>query len=555
MAAQKDTIYIDVDDEITSIVDKVNASSSKIVALVLPKRAAVLQSIVNMKLLKRTADDAGKRIVLITSEAGLLPLAGAVGIYVAKNLQSKPEIPEPPEGPTGGDDVLEAEEAPAEPELDKNAPVGELAAPEKMSDDELFESAATAPAAMPKAAARKKQKAPKVKKEGKNKIPNFDRFRKKVFIGVTGVIALLALVYAAFFVLPKATIAIQTETSGVNSSIDFVASPTTQDANIDGGVIPAKMAESQKTETQSVAATGQKDLGTKASGSVTLSIPCSAVSGSPPTIPAGTGVSTSDLTFITQSSTSLTTPSFSGGCKFTGSTNVTAQNNGDQYNINSGRSFTVAGYSSVTGTNGSGFSGGSSKIAKVISQQDIDNAKQKLSDVTQEVKAELQKELEDKQYYAILDTFVTKSESIKPSNEVGQEANEVTITAERVFTMTGVKRDDLRALVEHEVKDETESRSLRVQDDGIDQATFRLGDRKDDGTTNITMQVQIALGPNINEEQLKKDIAGKKKGDVENKVKSFDGVESVEVTFSPFWVSMAPRSIDKITIEFKEANN
>ena len=56
----KDTIYIDVDDEITAIIDKVITSKHKIVALVLPKRAVVLQSIVNMKLLKRTADEAKK---------------------------------------------------------------------------------------------------------------------------------------------------------------------------------------------------------------------------------------------------------------------------------------------------------------------------------------------------------------------------------------------------------------------------------------------------------------------------------------------------------------
>jgi hypothetical protein len=79
----KDVIYIDIDDEITAIIDKVRGSEQRIVALVLPKRANAFQSIVNMKLLKRTADNANKHLVLITNETGLLPLAGAVGIYVA----------------------------------------------------------------------------------------------------------------------------------------------------------------------------------------------------------------------------------------------------------------------------------------------------------------------------------------------------------------------------------------------------------------------------------------------------------------------------------------
>ena len=92
----KDTIYIDIDDEITSIIDKVQASKHKIVALVLPKRATTLQSIVNMRLLKRTGEETEKHIVLITSEASLLPLAGIVGMYVAKTLQTKPAIPAAP---------------------------------------------------------------------------------------------------------------------------------------------------------------------------------------------------------------------------------------------------------------------------------------------------------------------------------------------------------------------------------------------------------------------------------------------------------------------------
>src|SRR3989344_9308866 len=92
----KDVIYLDIDDDITTIVGKVEGSKEKIVALVLPKRFATLQSIVNMRLLKRSADSASKSIVLITSESALLPLAGAASPHVAKNLQSKPEIPPSP---------------------------------------------------------------------------------------------------------------------------------------------------------------------------------------------------------------------------------------------------------------------------------------------------------------------------------------------------------------------------------------------------------------------------------------------------------------------------
>src|SRR5688572_8296729 len=130
----KDTIYIDVDDEITAIIDKVESSKQKIIALVLPKRAATLQSIVNMRLLKRSATNAGKNVVLITSEAALLPLAGAAGLHVAKNLQSVPEVPSSPqvgnsEGSKEDDQKNLDQDLEDQPQkVNYNQPIGKLAA-------------------------------------------------------------------------------------------------------------------------------------------------------------------------------------------------------------------------------------------------------------------------------------------------------------------------------------------------------------------------------------------------------------------------------------------
>ncbi|MBH1980895.1 hypothetical protein I8H89_05245, partial [Candidatus Saccharibacteria bacterium] len=90
----KDVIYIDVEDDVTAIIGKVKDSKEKVVALVPPKRTGVLQSAVNLRILQRTAKNAGKHIVLITNDQSLIPLAAGASIPVAKNLQSKPEIPE-----------------------------------------------------------------------------------------------------------------------------------------------------------------------------------------------------------------------------------------------------------------------------------------------------------------------------------------------------------------------------------------------------------------------------------------------------------------------------
>ena len=90
---KKDTIYIDNDDEITSITDKVQSSEGSVIALVLPKRCTVLQSSINMKILNRAAKNSKKNLVLVTNEQSLMAVAGAAGIMVAKSLEARPSIP------------------------------------------------------------------------------------------------------------------------------------------------------------------------------------------------------------------------------------------------------------------------------------------------------------------------------------------------------------------------------------------------------------------------------------------------------------------------------
>ncbi len=531
MAEQKDTIYIDVDDEITAIIGKVEDSTAKIVALVLPKRATALQSIVNMKLLKRSADDADKHIVLITSESALLPLAGAVGVYAAKNLQSKPEIPSAPVLAAAAidDEAVDIEET-----LEAKS-VGEVALEDTVEIDNDTKKTA-------KDASKKKgKKGPKV--------PNFEKFRVKLFLIIGGVIALIALWYLAVFVVPSAKITIVADSESINNTLQFTASTTATSVSVGDNIVPAQLESVDKEDTQKTAATGQKDLGAKATGTVTMYIDCSPET--PPTIPAGTGVSAEGLTFITQASTSITTPDFSDGCRFKGSATVKAQNNGEQYNI-AATSYTVSGYSDVTGS-GTAMTGGSSKIAKVVSEQDVDTAKGKMSISDDTVKAELKAQIEEQGLFAIEESFEKKDEKTTVSPKVGEEASEVSVTYSATYTMLGVKRDELKQLLSENIKDEIDPDRQQIQDDGLDQATFTVKSTKPNGTAVISVSTTLGVGPNINTEQLKTDIAGQKSGEAENTISALPGVKEVTVDLNPFWVNKVPKKPAKITIEFEQA--
>ena len=62
------TFYIDIDEEITSIVDRLKKSKAPEIIIVVPKRALLIQSIVNLKLLKKEADRFGKQLVIVTQD-------------------------------------------------------------------------------------------------------------------------------------------------------------------------------------------------------------------------------------------------------------------------------------------------------------------------------------------------------------------------------------------------------------------------------------------------------------------------------------------------------
>lgn len=554
MAEKKDTVYIDVDDEITAIIDKLSKSDSKIVALVLPKRTAALQSIVNMKLLKRAADENSKSPVLITSEKGLLPLAGATGLYVAKNLNSKPEVPNAPDKADLEDEELEEELEPESKELDKDAAVGALAGAAAAGDTIDMEKEDPAAAEAAKSLKdSKKGKKPKGAKGGKKpKIPNFEKFRKKIFIIGGALLGLIVLFILAVVVLPKATITIETDTQAQNANFEFIASPSASEVDESAEVVPAKEVSEKVEETATAPATGQKDLGTKAGGNMTFSIPCSDVQGTPPTIPGGTGVSANGLTYITQNSSALTTPNFNGGCTFTGTTTVKAQKNGDQYNIGAA-TYSVSGYPDVTGQ-GSKMTGGSSKIAKVVTSQDVETAKAKIEAKDDVVKKNLQQQLEEDDYYVIDSSFKKSNESTVPSPGVDQEGNEVKVTYSADYSMLGVNQDDLKKLIENSVKDEIDTERQQVQDDGLDDATFTVVSVAENGDATIRLETTAQIGPDIDTDALKEEIRGKKSGETENIVRALPGVKNVEVNYSPFWVGSTPKAADKITIEFKSSN-
>ena len=531
MSDAKDTIYVDVEEEITGIVSKVQKSPKDIVALVLPKRASVLQSVVNMKLLKRSAQQAGKKVVLITSESRLLPLAGAVGMFVASNLTSKPYIP-----PSPNSDLAIASNEPEGISIDPDTPVAELAPDAKFAGDNAdgIEIDNTKPAVTPPAGKTKASK-------GKSKIPSFSKFRKRLIFGGLALVALIVFLVWAFAFAPKAQVTVRANTKELPLNIELRANKQAGEANPAEKVVRAIDEKLEKEDSETVEATGEKNNGNKASGKVNLRN-CSSKTGKV-NIPKGTGVSSGELTFLTTESVSLSPSTFYGdGTCATSQTeevSVIANEPGEKYNVSS-QSYNVNGYSGVSG-DGSAMTGGTDKKVKVVSETDIKKAKERLNSKQNTAEDEIRDKLTQGGFTPVESSFDAGQQKYTVNPSVGSEADQVTVTSKTTYTMLGINTDDIKKVIEEEVKNQEDGMNQSILSDGLNTANFEILSESDDQAI-VTMETTVVSGPDVDEEAIKSQIVGKKDGESEDILNNISGFSDADVKISPFWVSKIPKA-------------
>ncbi len=136
---------------------------------------------------------------------------------------------------------------------------------------------------------------------------------------------------------------------------------------------------------------------------------------------------------------------------------------------------------------------------------------------------------------------------------VGEEASAGKLTVETTYTLAGFKRTDISALLEADLKRQIEGvPNQSIYDKGIDAVRFS-NFRKEGEEYRVSLQSTGYIGPEIDTGELANRLVGKREGEIIAEVKTYDGIESVAVDFSPFWVSRAPDA-NKIIIQFQIDN-
>lgn len=548
----KDVIYIDVDDDVTAIIGKIKKSKEKIVAIVPPKRAGALQSAVNLRLLDRMAKTAKKNLVLVTNNQALMALAANASIPVAKNLQSKPEIAEIPAlAVDDDDDIIDGAQIPVGEhaktmkikDATKDASRSSAIDAIDIEDDEDSDDLASAALSGAAAASSKKAASPKPRV----KIPNFDSFRKKLFLGIGGGVLLAALLVWMFVFAPAATVIVKAGTTPapISANVKLGGTAATDYA---AGVVQSVSQQEKKDESVEFDATGQKDIGDKATGTVRFSTVLITSLG---TIPAGTRLTSSTgEVFTTNEAVTLNNSNYTGVNVAMTAVSPGTDSNGESGSMSGAPSGVNA---TIVGTT----AGGTTKIAKVVTADDIERAKgQLIGQSTDEMKAELIKKFTADEKVIDSSFTVDRGEAVSTpalDKEVS-ESGKANLTIATTYTIHAVPTASLKTYLEESLKAQLNSSGTQqVYSSGLEDATLS-NFRKDGETLTASIVATGQIGPKIEVDKIKEQVKGKIYGEAQRTLEAIPGVEEVDVKFSFFWVRSIPNDLNKIQVEFTQIN-
>jgi hypothetical protein len=253
---------------------------------------------------------------------------------------------------------------------------------------------------------------------------------------------------------------------------------------------------------------------------------------------------------INKAATVPASPCNSNGVNSHGvSVTATAYSIGEQYNIPGDTSVEISG---LSGAADGAFTGGSKETVKVIQQSDLDtagdNLKKKAQDEADKVKADLTTQMGGS-VTILQDSFAINYGNLNSKPTLDETVGEggATATMEITYVLLGLSDNDLKSLIAKQVESVTED-DQKIYDNGVSKIQFK-NFAVDGQNYSVVIKTTAKIGPKIDEEQIKERVVGKRAGQIMSDLESIDGVNNVDVKFSPFWVSAAP-SADRLKVEF-----
>lgn len=490
------------------------------------------------------------KVELLTSERKILAtsLAGAAEIGAATKVESEEEISEehenvqkPSEGPTAtelgfaiGEDVTAGEQKP------QFVPVQQI--PPKVVVPPT--PVVPVPSVLQKTKGILHGFYGRVS-SGVASTPKF--FGGKRLIPLLVILGIIAVGIVLFWwFVPKATVSIYFSPKKFDKSFEIAFDPNGGN-DIGNGVVPATVSEVDVSGEKTKSTSGTKLVGDRAKGSVKIGNSTSSIVN----LKAGTILtSSSDLRFTTDNTASISAAidSFNPGVANVG---ISAADIGAQYNLGNGEVFKVSNYpkAEVSAQATSDFSGGSSREITAVSKDDQDLLTKSLEDeLMGQAKDQLSGKIEGSQL--LVDSFVSFDPTSQTfDHKIGDEASTLKLNLTMGAKAVVADKAKLADLVREKLKDET-PQGFVLRDTQIDyKFTFK---EEKDGKFVFDVDTTSNFLPEINQDDIIKNISGRLPSVVQSYLSSIPGYTKAQIFISPHFPGIfgtLPRVAKNISIE------
>lgn len=356
---------------------------------------------------------------------------------------------------------------------------------------------------------------------------------KKVLIPVLAVAGLIIGItaFSLFYLYQaEATVELTMRPNMVNQTTKTVFS-TSDSSDFSKNIIAVRKITVTVDGEATTDATGKKDVGEKAKGTVTIFNN----SGDKTTLKSGTEIKSGNgLVFLLDKDVNIGSASgdiFSGTKPGTADVSVVAKDIGTEQNLPSNTKFTIGGNSSLAAKNDSAFSGGTKKSVTVVSQKDLAKLRTDLPKSLQnKAKAAVAQKAESNE--TVLPYFATNSlEKATFDKKVDEEAKKVKLTASVVFDGMAYDNKDLEEYAK-EYLERDQSGDVSLANNSI-KAVVKETKEKGNDEMEATVELQGGVLPKLDTTEVAEGIQGKSYGDAKDKLNNLPQIASSNITFSP----------------------
>lgn len=391
--------------------------------------------------------------------------------------------------------------------------------------------------------------------------PLFEELRARVrrrlmgptWLVLAGIIV-LGIIGTLTFLYPRVTVAVTAKELEAPVEVLITIDGKRQDTTPEEGKIRGKLFSSAEETTRTFPTTGKDKVVAKAQGTLTV---FNAFSAKPQALVATTRFEAADGK-IFRLIKSVTVP---GATVTNGSTkpaSVTAEVQADalgpQYNIGPA-DFTIPGFKGTpkfTGFYAKSYApmkGGAEGYTAVVTEKDLAEARRVLRE-------ELTRTLAEKLKQSLLQGWTTLTESTKyeivaatPSASPGTAADNFQMRFKLALTAMSYPQTELETVVKERLKEAaldipSETSDARIENIRAEQARLDESKRLFSGVLKATVKVRARL----DKEALKQEILGKSETALREYLHDHKSIQTVKVTFWPFWVKRVPRRDNLVTI-------